>query len=156
MGNIILNDDLRISTTKLSTESDNELERLLFYVSKKYNESSVCVAITDCCGVFDIIPLTYLRTDTNYKVYCIDCKNEIRIKSGKCKMIFFVFDKQLQSCKASDNFTINLNIENYNLFHQTYLNKKVLNEAADYYDKILKMTNMNIEIYNKIKGGVNK
>lgn len=157
MGNIILNDDLHISTTKLSTESSNDLEGLSFYVSKKYNESNICVAITDCYGVFDIIPLTHLRTDANYKVYCIDCKNGIRISSGECKMIFFVFDKQLQNCKASDSLVIDLDVENYNLFHQTYLSRKILNGISDYYEKILKMTNVNIEIYNKLHGeGENK
>jgi hypothetical protein len=156
MGNIILNESLCLSTTKISVEGNNQIEQLSFYISNKYGEFDICVAITDSFGVFDIVPLTYLRTDKNYKIYNIDCKNELRIKSGKCKIIIFLFDKRLENCKSSGNLDINLDIENYNLFHHTYLNKKVVNEVSDYYDKIVKMTNLNIEIYDKIQEEVRK
>jgi hypothetical protein len=150
MGNIILNDDLHISSTKL--QSSNNIESISFYISKKYSNNNVYIAITDNRGIFDVIPLTYLRTETNYNIYCIDCKNTIRIKSGQCKIIFFIFDKELEHCRASNTYSLNINIENYSLFHQTYMTRLLSNDIVDIYDKISKMTAMNIEIYNEIKG----
>lgn len=153
MGNIILNDDLQITTTKLTPTDINELGELSFYVSKKFNEYNIFISLIDSQGAFDIVPLAYSKDAANYKVYHIDCKNELRIKSGKCKMTFFAFDANLQDCKTSKTLSINLSIENYNLFHQTYLTRKVVNDVANYYDKIVKMTNMNIELYDKIMKG---
>lgn len=153
MGNIILNEDMHISTTKLTATDSNDLLQISFYVSKKYNENNVCIALTDNQGIFDIIPLTYEKDASNYKVYRVDCKNELRIKNGECKMIFFVFDCNFEVCKSSNSLNININFDNHNLFHQTYINRKLSADIANYYDKILKMTTMNIEIYNKITGG---
>lgn len=56
MGNIILNEDMHISTTKLTATDSNDLLQISFYVSKKYNENNVCIALTDNQGIFDIIP----------------------------------------------------------------------------------------------------
>lgn len=150
MGNIILNEELHISATKL--QDVNDIEGLSFYVSKKYANRNICIAITDYRGIFDIIPLTFLKTETNYNVYHIGCKNEIRIRGGECKIIFFIFDKEFENCNASKTFSLNLNVENYNLFHHTYISRLLSNDIAAAYDKILKMTNMNIEIYDKMRG----
>ena len=153
MGNIILNDDMQITTTKLTPTDTNELGELSFYVSKKFNEYNIFVALIDSQGVFDIVPLTYSKDAANYKVYCIDCKSELRIQSGKCKITLFAFDTNLQDCKTSKTLSVNLSIENYNLFHQTYITRKVSNDVANYYNKIVQITNMNIELYDKIMEG---
>ena len=150
MGNIILNEELHISATKL--QEVNDIESLSFYVSKKYANSNICIAITDSRGIFDIIPLTFLKAETNYKVYHIDCKNKLRIQSGQCKITFFVFDKEFENCCASNTFSLDLSVENYNLFRQTYINRELCNEIAITYEKILKMTEINIEIYDKMRG----
>ena len=150
MGNIILQDGLKVTTTKLSVEDENDLGSLKFYISKKYNLFSVCVAIIDSYGVFDIIPLAFLSDETNYKVYCINCKNATRIKNGKCKMIFFIFDKELQYCRSSESIDIGISTTNYTLLHKTYISKQISDDIASYYDKIVKLTEMNIELYDKI------
>lgn len=150
MGNIILQDGLKVSTTKLSVEDENDLESLKFYISKKYNLFSTCVAIIDSKGVFDIIPLTFLSDETNYKVYCVDCKNATRIKTGKCKMMFFIFDKGFQHCRSSESIDIGISTTNYALLHKTYMSKQISDDIVSYYNKIVKMTEMNIELYDKI------
>ena len=149
MGNIILNEGLHISATKL--QDVNDIESLSFYISKKYSNSNICIAITDYRGIFDIIPLTFSKPETNYNVYHIDCKNEMRIRGGECKIIFFIFDKEFENCNASKTFSLNLNIENYNLFHHTYISRVLSNDIAIACDKISRMTAMNIEIYDKIR-----
>lgn len=156
MGNIILNDNLDISVTKLNLKQENNINDLTFYISKKYSTHSIYAAFVDDIGNFDIVPLTYMQDATNHKIYNIDCVNEMRIKGGFCKMFLFIFDKKLCNSKTSKSIVININIETYNLFHQTYLNRKLNNTIAEYYDKIVKMTELNIELYDKITKEANE
>lgn len=153
MGNIILNTDFTIRTTKINGET--HLEESLFYVPKIFNAFSVYISLTDGDKNSDIFPLVFNGFVSNHKTYRVDCSKELKIKSGPCKLAFLIIDIESANCRASNYLDIDLKLDKYNLLHQTYISRKLGTHISDVYDKILKLTNMNIEILEKIQMEVN-
>ena len=148
MANIILNNEMSISMTKVQEE--NDILEASFYISKEFSNYDIFAAITDNEGVHDIVPLTFEKVASNYNVYHISPKIDLRIKGGDCKVTVIVISGDFYECKSATLPQINFNIDNYILCHHTYLNKKLSTDIANYYEKIVKMTKLNIDIYTKL------
>ena len=148
MGNVILNTDLTVRTTKL--QPSNQLDELSFYVPSEYNAFDIFLLLKDENNNSDVIPLVYNKANNNYKIYAIQCSNELKIRDGLCKVALLMMGVDSGDCRISEYSTIHLKMDKYNVLHKTYISRQLESYVAEMYDKIVKITNMNIEIYERI------
>jgi hypothetical protein len=143
-------DNFNIRTTSFSAKSTYGLEELLFYIPNKMNEVNVYVMIVDSAGTKDIVPLQFVGNHNEHKKYKINHSTSIRIKSGECQMYILTIDSKTNMINTSTKMMINLSIENYKLMRQLYIVNELNNTMGGIYEKILHMSEMNVELYEKM------
>lgn len=150
MANIILKEDYSIKTVKLNQNEAYDLSDLLFYIPNKFNCSHVFVLLSDSTMI-DIVPLHYAENYQAYKIYKMDYSNSIRINSGMVKLKVLLFDEmQMAVSMSNENIEFNAVIDNYKIAHQLAITMELNNAVTDIYNKIMKLTDMNIDIYEKM------
>lgn len=155
MANILLKDDFTIKTTQLSQAETYELSELLFYIPDIFSCSRAFVSLTDSDGMTDVIPLQFSGNHQAYKVYRVNYANAIRVKSGTMTLKILLFDNANKECNISvDSVDVAVYIHNYKAAHNLAVTMELHSSMKDMYDKIVKLTNMNIELYEKITKGV--
>lgn len=93
------------------------------------------------------------RTAT-HKKYRFTYANPIRINSGEVEIKLLLIDiDNNYSAIISDNLICNINIDNYQICYQTVISEQLGNSIKSMYEKIKQLTEMNIEIYDKIMKG---
>ena len=150
MANIILMDNFNIRTTSFSATSTYGLEELLFYIPNKMNEANVYIMIVDSAGTKDIVPLQFVGNHNEHKKYKINHSTSIRIKSGECQMYILTIDSKTNMINTSTKMIIKLSMENYKLMRQLYVVNELNNSMSAIYEKILNMSEMNVELYEKM------
>ena len=95
-----------------------------------------------------------MEKTTTHKKYRITYTNPIRISSGEAEIKVLLLDiENNYSCIISDNLICNINIDNYKIAHQTVISEQFGNSIKTMYEKINQLTEMNINIYEKMKEG---
>lgn len=150
MANIILMDNFNIRTTSFSATSTYGLEELLFYIPNKMNEVNVYVMIVDSAGSKDIVPLQFVGNHNEHKKYKINHSTSIRIKSGECQLYILTIDSKTNMINTSTKMMIKLTIDNYKLMRQLYVVNELNSAMCGIYEKILNMSEMNVELYEKM------
>ena len=150
MTNIILMDNLNIRATSFNAKSTYGLEELLFYIPSKMNGLGVYVMIVDSAGTRDIVPLQFDGIHNEYKKYKINYAASIRSKSGECQMYILTVDSKTNTINTSGKMDIKLSIENYKLMRQLYIVNELNASMGSMYEKMLNMTEMNIDLYEKM------
>lgn len=150
MANIILMDNLNIRATSFNAKSTYGLEELLFYIPTKMNGVNVYVMIVDSAGTKDILPVQFAGSHNEYKKYKINHSASIRTKSGPCQIYILTIDSRTNIINTSTKMDIQISIENYKLMRQLYIVNELNNSVGSMYEKILSMTEMNIELYEKM------
>lgn len=148
MANIIMANDYSIRTTQFAINETYDINDLTFYIDNNFNSSSIYITLTDECGTSDIIPLKYYENRQSYKIYKIDCKNNIRVKPEKVSINILLYSEN--DVKLSNNIDVKISFDNYMLSHQFYITKEVSNTVNTIYEKIVDITNINIDLYDKI------
>lgn len=150
MTNIILMDNLNIRATSFSAKNTYGLEDLLFYIPKKMNDLGIYIMIVDAAGTRDIMPLQFDGIHNEYKKYKINYSASIRSKSGECQLYILTVDSKTNTINTSGKMDIHLSIENYKLMRQLYIVNELNTEMGSMYEKMLNMTEMNIDLYEKM------
>ena len=150
MANIILMDNLNIRATSFNAKITYGLEELVFYIPTKMNGVSIYVMFVDSAGTRDILPVQFAGSHNEYKKYKINCSASIRVKSGPCQMYILTIDSRTNVINTSTKMDIQISIENYKLMRQLYIVNELNNAIGGMYEKILNMTEMNIELYEKM------
>lgn len=155
MANIIIDDKLNIRTTQFKNDELYSFSDLFFYVSDRYNNYGVYLIVSNTNNVSDIIQLDYYNCANGYKIYTINYNKKTRIQSGDCKISILLLDNNISQCYTSQSMNVNINIENYQLSHQLCITKEISQTIDSLYNKIIELTNMNINLYEKIENEVN-
>lgn len=150
MTNIILMDNLNIRATSFNAKNTYGLEELLFYIPNKMNGVNIYLMVIDAAGTKDIVPLQFVGTHNEYKKYKINYAASIRCKSGACQLHILTVDSKTNSIDTSGKMDIQLNVENYRLMRQLYIVNELNNTMSGMYEKMLQMTEMNIDLYEKM------
>ena len=151
--NIILNDNT-IRTTKFNKEEIYELSDINIYIPNEQNHTNAYIILKNQQGIYDIIPIELSEKTTTHKKYRITYTNPIRISSGEVEIKVLLLDiENNYSCIISDNLICNINIDNYQICYQTVISEQLGNSIKSMYEKIKQLTEMNIEIYDKIMKG---
>ena len=150
MTNIILMDNLNIRATSFNAKNTYGLEELLFYIPTKMNGLGVYLMIVDAAGTRDIVPLHFDGIHNEYKKYKINYSASIRSKSGECQLYILTIDSKTNTINTSGKMDIQLSIENYKLMRQLYIVNELNTSMGSMYEKMLNMTEMNIDLYEKM------
>lgn len=150
MANIILMDNLNIRATSFNAKSTYGLEELLFYIPSKMNGLGVYLMIVDSAGTRDIVPLQFDGIHNEHKKYKINYAASIRSKSGECQLYILTVDSKTNAINTSGKMSIQLSIENYKLMRQLYIVNELNISMGSMYEKMLNMTEMNIDLYEKM------
>ena len=151
--NIILNGNT-IRTTKFNKEETYELSDINIYIPNDQNHTNAYIILKNQQGIYDIIPIEFAEKTTTHKKYRITYTNPIRISSGEAEIKVLLLDiENNYSCIISDNLICNINIDNYKIAHQTVISEQFGNSIKTMYEKINQLTEMNINIYEKMKEG---
>lgn len=154
MGNIVLDDKNEIRANRLSS-SNNDISDIEFYIPVDYHYDSIKVLIFDKDNIYDVCSLIKLDERTNYSVCKLDLSSTIRISSGDCSIGLIRIDTKNHTCYTTNFLDVNLNVKSYLASHLTFISTELNNSISELYQKIVSMTEMNIEIYAKINGGIN-
>lgn len=150
--NIILNDNT-IRTTKFNKEETYELSDINIYIPNDQKHTNAYIILKNQQGIYDIIPIELVEKTTTHKRYKITYTNPIRIPSGEIEIKVLLLDiENNYSCIISDNLICNINIDNYRIAYQTVISEQLGNSIKTMYEKINQLTEMNINIYEEMKG----
>lgn len=155
--NIILNEDYSLRTTKMSQSELYDLSDINFFIPNKFNSCNVFIALINSVGLTDIIPLNFTENSQSYKKYKVTYTNSIRVQSGTVKIKIILVDSNNHSVIIScGDVTCNITIENYKIGHQVAIIYELNTSMQNMYLKMQELTEMNIDIHEKIMEVGNK
>ena len=156
--NIILDEDYSLRATKMSQSELYDLSDTNFFIPNKFNSCNVFAILTNSVGLTEIIPLNFIENSHSYKKYKVTYSNSIRVDSGEMEIKIVLVDlNSHEVCLSSGNKVIcNITVDNYKIAHQVATTNELSSLVSDLYKKIERMTEMNIDIYEKIMEVSNK
>lgn len=152
--NIILNEDNSLRTTKFNSDKTYELSDMNIYIPNDVTYTDIYIVLINKLGINDIIPLELSERTATHRRYKITYTNPIRINSGDVTVKLLLMDvNNNYSAIVSGDLVCPVNIDNYRIAYQTIISEQVSNNVAKTYNKIKELTEMNIEIYEKVLKG---
>lgn len=151
MVNIIYNGNNTVRFTQLDTKKSYNLTDLRIFIPDNKKLISLFCVFKNDNNDFDTIKLSQSTSDSkNYNCYVFTPEQVISLGSGKLKLFLFGIYED-KTFLFTDEFEMNLVFENYNLTGQLYMLHQLNSEIANYYNKIVSMTELNIQISKDIK-----
>lgn len=152
MPNIIFDGERKIRFTDMDLSKQYDLNDLRFYLPKDKNVRVLYCLFKDDQKSHESIELSEIPYDSNtYTCYKSTIEKSFLLDSGDLTLTIFGICESSETV-VSEDFSINVNADNFNHATKLYWADKVSVSVADYYNKIVQLTNMNIEILSKIKG----
>lgn len=150
--NVILNEDYTLKTTKMSQSESYDLSDINFFIPNKFNSCNVFVVLINSVGLTDIVPLNFIENSNSYKKYKITYSNSIRVDSGEIELKIVLVDSNGREIYISsgDKLICNIAVDNYKIARQVAITNELSSSVYELYKKIEQMTEMNIDIYEKI------
>ena len=150
--NVILNEDYTLKTTKMSQSESYDLSDINFFIPNKFNSCNVFVVLINSVGLTEIIPLNFIENSHSYKKYKVTYSNSIRVDSGEIEIKIVLVDSNSHEVYISsgNKLICNITVDNYKIAHQVATTNELSSLVSDLYKKIERMTEMNIDIYEKI------
>ena len=150
--NIILNEDYSLRATKMSQSELYDLSDINFFIPNKFNSCNVFTILTNSVGLTEIIPLNFIENNNSYKKYKVTYSNSIRVNSGEIEIKMVLVDSNSHEvCISSGNKVIcNITVDNYKIARQVAITNELSLSVYELYKKIEQMTEMNIDIYERI------
>lgn len=150
--NVILNEDYTLRTTKMSQSESYDLSDINFFIPNKFNSCNVFIVLINSVGLTDIIPLNFIENSHSYKKYKITYSNSIRVDSGEIEIKIVLVDSNGREVYISsgDKLFCNITVDNYKIARQVAITNELSLSVYELYKKIEQMTEMNIDIYEKI------
>ncbi len=151
MPNIIFDGDRKIRFTDMDFSKQYNLNDLRFYLPKDKNIRVLYCLFKDDQKSCESIELSETSYDSNtYTCYKTIVEQSFLLNSGNFTLTLFGICESSETV-VSEDFSIKISVDNYNHATKLYWADKVSVSVADYYNKIVQLTNMNIEILSKIK-----
>ena len=156
--NIILDEDYSLRATKMSQSELYDLSDINFFIPNKFNSCNVFTILTNSVGLTEIIPLNFIENSHSYKKYKVTYSNSIRVDSGEIEIKIVLVDSNSHEVYISsgNKLICNITVDNYKIARQVAITNELSLLVSDLYKKIEQMTEMNIDIYEKIMEVSNK
>ena len=149
MPNIIL-ESTKCRTVDFNSSVEYELTDLNFYIPSEFFKYAVYAIIYDCSGVNEICSLANTELKANHKVFNFDPSYSYRIKSGNATIYLVLISPDMKTTVISQDFHANIKIDKMKVSHYTLLTETFSQQLADTYTKIEELTELNIDLYEKI------
>ena len=149
---IIYNKDKDLRT--IEDALDNNLDNLHFYIPKKLQGNFYC-RLVDSNESESILKLSKSdSSDKLYDIYKISLDNFITCGNGDIKLSIIFIENNLPY--SSNIVTLDLKCNNFKSISQLYYLDNLSAEVISKYKKIIKLTEMNINIYKDIQEVIDK
>ena len=156
--NIILDEDYSLRATKMSQSELYDLSDINFFIPNKFNSCNVFTILTNSVGLTEIIPLNFIENSHSYKKCKVTYSNSIRVDSGEIEIKIVLVDSNSHEVYISsgNKLICNITVDNYKIARYVAITNELSSLVSDLYKKIERMTEMNIDIYEKIMEVSNK
>lgn len=134
---------------KFNPEETYNLEDLDFYIPSNLKNATPFLLIKDAEGTKDILKMTKIQNGHAYNIYSVSLENAITVIDGKSSIIVLVLTNDFMRSAASE---ITLSYANIKEGMKLNLIESFSNYLTTVYDKVQKLTEMNLEIYKTIEG----
>ena len=141
-------DDKRLRTIGLNPYAVYQLDDLNFYLPKKMRNFTPFLIIKDAEGKKDILRLSHYKNDKVYSIYSADISNTVSLQDGEYYIALLVLSNTLD---VSDAHQIQLSFSNFQIGKQLSLIEGLNRNLTSMYEKVERMTKMNIELYQDIE-----
>ena len=95
-----------------------------------------------------VLRLSHFKNDKVYNVYAVDISNTISLKAGATSIALLILSNNIE---VSESQEMLLDFSNFNIGKQISLVEGFNRNLIAMYEKIEKMTKMNIELYQDIE-----
>lgn len=150
--------DIGIRFTDMDQSPQYNLTDLRFYIPKDKSICALYCLFKDIHKTYESIELMETPYDSNtYICYKLNLEQSFGLDSGDLTLTLFGIC-ETNEIVVSEDFSINISTENYSEINKLYWADRLNVSVADYYKKIVELTNMNIEILSKMNndsGGEN-
>lgn len=144
--NIIYDDNKNtLRTTKFSESSQYNLEDILFYVPLNCETNNYAYI-----NGTEIVKLELREIATNYRIFSVPLDRSINLENGISTIRLICLDDTEVSISKND-LTINISVDNYNLGNQLSVIEDLSKDITRKYQKIMELTQMNINIYQDMQ-----
>lgn len=145
-------DDKYLRAVSLNPREVYQLNDLNFYIPQKYRNLTPFLLIKDSEGNKDILRLSHNKSDKIYNIYSVDASNTVRFQNGQFSIALLVLSNNIE---VSDAHLILLDFSNFQIGKQISLIEGMTKSLIATYEKIERMTKMNIELYQDIEEALN-
>lgn len=152
MANIIINDDLSVRTTSYDLHKSYPIAELDFFIPVKYSNFKLYVIIKDQNDIIDICDLRYTNTHGNYSCCNISPTQCLRIVTGKSTLYIVLLNIETREIYLTKDVQADIQVEFHKLSHKIYALNELTSEIGTMYEKIVQMSDVNVDIYEKIQG----
>lgn len=132
-------------------ESEVQLNNLKFFIPKIFHSDNIFAVITSPQGDENIIKLTdSFEQNKNFNILKASMDSIITAnEEGESQLLLMFIDNG--TIISTNAININVKYENYEKGKMFFLLQQLSNETARAYDKILQMTELNIQLYEDIR-----
>lgn len=153
-GVIIINiifDNVKNNIKITNGESLVQLNNLKFFVPKTFNSDNLFAVITTPKGNENIIKLTNsLEVNKNFDILKASLESVITAdESGESQILLLYIDNGVVN--STNALSINVEYRDYEKGQTIFLLNKLSNDVAVAYEKVMKLTELNIQLYNDIR-----
>jgi len=135
-----------LKTVKFSSDATYNLEDINFYIANGQGKYVYCNIKDEVISLQEMI-----SENVNYQKYKISTKEPISIENGRYGLrVLYIGDTDAGISQAVD---MNINVDSFNLVSKLSLITEISQDIQSKYNKILEMTQMNIEMYKEFAGG---
>lgn len=125
-----------------------QLNDLNFYIPKQYGNLTPFLLIKDTEGKKDILRLTQIKKDKVYNVYAVDVSNTISLNAGAASIALLTLSNNVEVSNSQNLF---LSFDDFKIGKQISLIEGLSRNLAVMYEKVERMTKMNIQLYQDIE-----
>ena len=132
-------------------ESSVQLNNLKFFVPKTFKSDNLFAVITTPSGNENVIKLTdSLESNRNFDILKASMNSTITAnESGESRILLLYLDREV--VYSTNSLSINIEYADYEKGKTLFLLNELSNEVAVAYEKIMQMTELNIQLYNDIR-----
>lgn len=157
----LIYDGESLSTAKYSSGQIYSLEDITVFVARKFSNCKICLVIRDANNKCDVLELKQINsTNAKYFNYSVSFDSTVKIESGDCSVSLLGINLNSGFVDFSSSF-INIKLDNinYNFKSQISMIEQFSKASAstyrqmyELYNKMIKITNLNIEMIKDSEG----
>jgi len=151
MVNIIYGEDKNMRFTQFDKNIIYDLTDLRFFINNNKSLLVLYCIIKNSNGTLDSVKLQIGNSESKgYDCYNFSPTQLLSLNSGVSTLFLFGIYTD-KSTFITDEFDMNLNVENFKISNKLYVVNELENDVMNYYNKIEQLTKMNIDMFKDIQ-----